>query len=153
MRVLLKIVSSPLYWSLVSKLFPCPILGLSLGIFAITLSLSTTIISPVLLDQILLDRTYRGIHGVLNLLGSYLIVFLQTGCGKISFFISFFIYGKLNVVLDMFTASESSARQRKRSKYSILQGHCIVPQPELVKYSCDQILHVFQKNLYSSKMS
>ena len=92
MRVLLKIVSSPPYWSPVSKSFPYPILDLSLGIFAVTPSSSTTISSSVLLNRILLDRTYCGIHGVLNILGSYLVVFLQTGCGKISFFIWFYLY-------------------------------------------------------------
>lgn len=90
MRVLLKIVFSPPSWSPVSRSFPCPILDL--GIFAITLSLSTTISSSVLLNRVVLDRTYRGNHGVLNILGSYLIVFLQTGCGNFSFFIWLYLW-------------------------------------------------------------
>ena len=87
MRALLKIVSSPLYWSPVSKSFPRSIMDLSLGISAITPSLSTTISSLVLRNRALLDRTYRGIYGVLNILGFYLNVFLQTGCGNFTFFI------------------------------------------------------------------
>ena len=152
MRVLLKIVFLLPYWSHVSKSFPRPILDLSQGIFAITLSSSTTIGSLVLLNRVLLDRTCRGIHGVLNIPGSYLIVFPQTGCGKF-FSLSGLTYGQFNFVPDMFTASESSARHVERSKYLILQGRRILPHLELVKHSYDQILHAFQKNLYSSKMS
>jgi hypothetical protein len=85
MRVLLKIVFSRPYWSPVSKSFPCPTSDLSLWILAITLSSSTTISSSVLLNRVPLDRTYRGIHGVLNILGFYIIVFLQTGCGNFFF--------------------------------------------------------------------
>ena len=151
MHVLLKIVSSPPYWSPVSKSFPRPILDLSKRMVAIILSSSTTISFSVLLNRVLLGRTYRGIRGVLNILDFYLIVFLQTGYGR--FFLSGFTYGQLNIVPDMFTASGSSARHRNRSKYSILQGQCTLPHPELIKRSCDQILHIFQKTLYSSKMS
>ena len=161
MRALLKTVSSPPYWSPVFMSFPRPTLDLPLRVFAITLSSSTTISSSVLLNQVLLDRTYRGIHGVLNILGSYLNVFLQIGYGNFFFFdIWLFTYGqqlKKNCTPDMFTASESSTRHRNRSKYSILQGQCIIlTHPELmivIERSCDQILHLFQKNLYSSKMS
>ena len=60
MHVLLKIVSSPPYWSPVSKSFPHPILDLSKRMFAITLSSSTTISFSVLLNRVLLGRTYRG---------------------------------------------------------------------------------------------
>ena len=88
MLVLLKIDSSPPYWSPLSKSFQSPILDLSLKTIVVTLSSSTTISSLVLLNRILLDRTYCGIHGVLNILDSYLVVFLQTGCGNFSFFTS-----------------------------------------------------------------
>ena len=89
MCVLLKIDSSPPYWSPVSKSFPSPILDLSLKTTVVTLSSSTTISSLVLLSRVLLDLTYCLIHGVLNILDSYLVVvFLQTGCGNFSFFTS-----------------------------------------------------------------
>ena len=83
MLVLLKIDSSPpsrIQVISVSYIGPVP------EDIVVTLSSSTTISSLVLLNRILLDRTYCGIHGVLNILDSYLVVFLQTGCGKFSFF-------------------------------------------------------------------
>lgn len=85
MRILLKIAHSSPHWNAASK--PSPLSMMNLATEIPTLSLSTMIASSVLPNPVPLARTYRGVHGVRNTLGSCLTVFLQSGCGNSTCFL------------------------------------------------------------------